>query len=176
VYLEDKARTPQCKEKTLRKHTQKPWWPQLALYFSYANNQNGEKTHNLHHEPKKKRKKIKNQNKLSQQNGHQTDDKSREESIYRGSRELPEAEASLPFLQLPRSPLISSCDSNRQESKDDATGEGNSITKFSQTWIECNDSEQTREALFLLLLLAWKRNPNRRDETLTTLWLQYNPG
>jgi hypothetical protein len=24
--------------------------------------------------------------------------------------------------------------------------------------------------------LAWKRNPNRRDETLTTLWLQYNPG
>lgn len=46
----------------------------------------------------------------------------------------------------------------------------------SQTWIECNDSEQTREALFLLLLLAWKRNPNRRDETLTTLWLQYNPG
>jgi hypothetical protein len=103
----------------------------------------------------KKRKKIKNQNKLSQQNGHQTDDKSREESIYRGSRELPEAEASLPFLQLPRSPLISSCNTNRQESKDDATGEGNSITKFSQTWIECNDSEQTREARFLLLLLAW---------------------
>jgi hypothetical protein len=24
--------------------------------------------------------------------------------------------------------------------------------------------------------LAWKRNPNRRDGTLTTLWLQYNPG
>jgi len=79
----------------------------------------------------KKRKKIKNQNKPSQQNGHQTDDKSRKESIYRGSRELPEAEASLPFLQLPRSPLISSCNTNRQESKDDATGEGNSITKFS---------------------------------------------
>lgn len=124
----------------------------------------------------KKRKKFKNRNKLSQQNGHQTDDKSREESIYRGSRELPEAEASLPFLQLPRSPLISSCSRNRQESKDDATGEANSITKFSQTWIECNDSKQTREALFLLLLLAWKRNPNRGDRTLTTLWLQYNPG
>jgi hypothetical protein len=24
--------------------------------------------------------------------------------------------------------------------------------------------------------LAWKLNPNRRDGTLTTLWLQYNPG
>jgi hypothetical protein len=55
----------------------------------------------MNHKKRKKKSKIKT-------NSHNKMDiklmTRAEEYIYRGSRELPEAEASLPFLQLPRSP------------------------------------------------------------------------